>query len=140
MRNVIKQILVAVLLLLLSSNSLFANNNSHSLFENTVKKDKASVLLATHLSEHDFNFYSSNLPNQDEFIKKGVISDNDEEDVEQLSCKKIEPQTKSVVCHFKQQLILDFSLSQNSTFNYATIFFHSKTATSLYLLFEDFRI
>lgn len=140
MEKAFKYIGTMVLLLILSSTSLFANDVSHALLRNTLEENASNGFYAKNLSDNEYNFYTETLLFNNEFIKKGFISENGEEDVEHLEAKKIIPPLKLVSCHFKQQLVSIPFLSDKSTHKYSTIFFQSKTASSLYLLFEVFRI
>ena len=130
-----------VLLLILSSTSMFANDDaSHTLLRNNLHENAFDRFYPKNLSDNEYNFYTESLLCNDQFIKKGFISENDEEDVEHLEAKKIIPPSKSTSCHFKQQLAFVPCLLDKSTHTYSSIFFQSKTASSLYLLFEVFRI
>ena len=119
---------------------MFANEVSHALLRNTLEENASNGFYAKNLSDNEYNFYTESLLFNDQFIKKGFICENDEEDVEHLEAKKIIPPLKLVSCHFKQQLASIRCLSDKSIHKYSTIFFQSKTASSLYLLFEVFRI
>lgn len=140
MEKAFKYIGTMVLLLILSSTSLFANGVSHSLLRNTLEENASNGFYAKNLSNNNYNFYTETLLFNNQFIKKGFISENGEEDVEHLEAKKIIPPLKLASCHFKQQLASIPCLSDKSTHKYSTIFFQSRTASSLYLLFEVFRI
>ena len=140
MRKVFTPILVTMMLLILSSNSLFANSFSQSLLGMIAQKTALNSFYTPHLSQDDFNFYSTTFPIQEEYLTKCIISDNSEEDVEQLNSKKNIPLFKGVGCHFKQQLLSITTHIQSRASFCIPVFFQLKKYTSLYLLFEVFRI
>ena len=137
MKNVFQQILLALILLVLSSNTLLSNSFSIS---NTIGKSEFQDVLETHLSENTTNLDTATLPIQDQYAKKSIIIDSDEEDVDHLQYKKNIPQSSVFGYYLSQKTISFFSINKNRKLNYTPIFLHSKTATSLYLLFEVFRI
>ena len=142
MRHTFKEILLLVVLLFLSSTSLFANNFSSSLFK-TISTEKAvqNIHFSQIINDNLFNFYTASTPLIKEYTKKAVFNDNFEEDQEQLNCKKIDSKIKTIdCCHFKQQFTSIPSFPKNSSFPSTTVFFESKATTSLYLIFEVFRI
>lgn len=137
MKNVFQQILLAIILLVLSSTTLLSNSFSVS---NTTDKIGFQDIFETHLSENTTNLDTATLPIQDQYVKKSIIIDSNEEDVDQLQYKKNIPQTSVFGSYLNQQTISFSPIHQNRKLNYTTQFLHSKTATSLYLLFEVFRI
>jgi hypothetical protein len=140
MEKTFKYIGTTVLLLFLSITSLFANDVSHSLLRNTIKENALDKCQANDLLNNDYNFYTQSLPCNDQFIMKAFISENDEEEVEHLDAKKIISPSNFASCYIKQQLVSISSLSDKISPPYIPIFYQSKTASSLYLLFEVFRI
>ena len=140
MEKAFKYIGTMVLLLILSSTSLFARDVSHVLLRNTADEKAFDTFYAKNLSDSEYSFYTATPLSNEQFIKKGFISENDEEDVENADAKKTSAISKCASGHCKQQLDSIASLSEKCTPPYSPIFFQSKTASSLYLLFKVFRI
>lgn len=133
-----KHIITTATLLILSANMLFSNNLSNPVLISISNKADLKTYFITPLCTTEVNFYTQEVLLKDDYIKKAVVTDT-EEDVEHLNCKKNISQLKLISCHFKQQLP-SVSLSKNSAITFMPIFYLSKKATSLYLLFEVFRI
>lgn len=134
-----KHIVILVVLLFSGSNSLFSNN-LHPLPCEKLNHKTVYNFLDTNLSDDDFNFYSSSLLLIDVYLENGVISDTSEDDVQNSNFKKNLPPFKSVCFSLKQQVSFISSLPKSRIFSCFPVFFQSKTASSLYLIFEVFRI
>jgi hypothetical protein len=139
MVKIFRHSVILIILFLVSSNSLLSNTLYPSFLIPVAQKTEVKSFCKTQLHGTDANFYTEYFPLKDEFIKKGFISDN-EEDVEHLNSKKVFSQVKLTLCRFKHQLPSFSSLPENTKTSTIPIFFQSKTATSLYLLFEVFRL
>lgn len=97
---------------------------------------------ASGLSRNNYTFYTEN-----PFIKNHIITDSflfeieeEELDVKQLNSNKSSSTVKSFDSNFNQDFIKTTAPLQHKSCDYYFSFFKSKTATSLYLLFEVFRI
>ena len=139
MEKAFRHSIILFILFLSSSNSLLANTLHLSFLVPVAQKTVLKSFCETQIRSTDANFYAQNVLLKDEFIKKGFISDN-EEDVEHLNSKKVITPAKLMSCNFKHQLSSFSSLPENTRTSTTPIFFQSKTATSLYLLFEVFRL
>jgi len=140
MEKAFRHSIILFILFLASSNSLLANTLYPSFLVPVAQKTVLKSFCKTQLHDTDANFYAEYFLLKDEFIKKGFISDNEEEDVEHLNSKKVFTQAKLLPCHFKHQLPSFSALPENTRTANTPIFFQSKTASSLYLLFEVFRL
>ncbi len=137
MKKAIKHILFLCVLLLMSNNSLFANTLA------TIKpvssiQDKSSK---TNLQDFSFDIYNIITPTQDFNFGKNIVIDSEEEVSEvNLSNKQLE-KTAPYLSYYNTHSIDFLSDYTNSlVISFCKEFFYLPTYTSLYLIFEVFRI
>ena len=136
-----KNIFIAILLLLSSSSVLFAHNfskHAYSLEYHDIGNALPAVL---HLDLNFNQFSQKNAPLEKSFFIHDLFFDSSEEDAERLDkYDRNGAKYATSCCHFKQQLVFISVLTLSSGVSQSPTFFQSKTASSLYLLFEVFRI
>lgn len=139
MRKSIKHILSLCMLLLISNSALFAHTPAKSLIATLISiQDEATFSSKNQLSDS----FTVTIPTGESQIKKEIITDYEEEDSEIITGKK---QLKKTISY------ISFSNAQPTCFltnyNYNSLaksvckaFFYFPLYTSLYIIFEVFRI
>lgn len=135
-----KHIALLVIALLICCNSLLANVSTQAVSTAPFLAITAANFSNFQSSKAVENVYSKNNSSGDQFVKNEFLSENDEDDTERFSSKKISTLINVACSYHKQRLQLILPLPKSCTSALHPIFFQSKTASSLYLIFEVFRI
>lgn len=139
MRMRIKHILTLCLLLLISNNSMFAHTPAKSFISvQTSIQDEAVFTKNIQLSD----LTDITTPTKETEAKKEIITDYEEEDSEILSSKK---QLEKTISYIAFSSTLPPSFLTNYNYNslaksFCKAFFYLPSFTSLYIIFEVFRI
>ena len=140
MKEALKHIVIIVTALFIYSNSLYASVSTKALSNMPFLSIVDSNFNGFHSESQKENDYSNHNSSGSQFVKNEFISENEEDKTEESTTKKISSQT-NVLCFFhKLQLNISLPLAEGCTSAFYPTFFQSKTASSLYLIFEVFRI
>ena len=141
MKSAFKHLATVFLLFILSSSSIYASILTPK-FLDASSKFAVEHSAFSELSRDCYTFYTQN-----PLTKSYVVTDSflfeieeEEQDVRQLGGTRNIPCFKSFDSNFNQDFIKTTSSIKQKSCNFYFSFFKSKTATSLYLLFEVFRI
>lgn len=141
MKKAIRHIIPLCILLLFSNGSLFAQTLTAPFFATSISKtiplEKSSKTELEHLLE---NQLSINNPVKDFYRKKEVIVENEEEDSEIMTSKKMLEKTNSYVSFFNPQPTNFLSCYTNNSLAFSKEVSYLPSHQSLYIIFEVFRI
>ena len=141
MKKALRHIIPLCMLLLLSTGSLFAQTLTAPFFATSVNKnillEKPNRLIVQHLSESQFNITN---PVKELYSKKEIVVDNEEEDSEIFSYKKLLNKTVFYPSFFRQQIAESAILYFKKASDFPKNLSYLPLRNSLYLIFEVFRI
>ena len=136
MNEIIKHIIVVGFLLFLNNGQLFAHDFTSSAIQEQSFSNHAKV---SSLFESYNLLFTVKQPVKEDFKKGTLTIDNEEEEIETISSKKIVEKSKLIFSVFSQLSTKTFQNITISLSLFNDIISH-RSHNSLYLLFEVFRI
>ncbi|WP_432671175.1 hypothetical protein [Flavobacterium sp. SM2513] len=141
MEKPFKHIAFLLLAVFICCNALVANVStqaiSHTPFPTVAALHSSSLHSAC---DQESGYLQRNF-SENQFDKNEFLPENDEDETEHFATKKFSAQNDAACFYHKQQLQLILPLAKSCTSSAShPLFFQSKTASSLYLIFEVFRI
>ena len=140
MEKSFKHIAFLVIAVLICCNSLVANVAKQVKIDTPFHTVAAFHLQSLHSSIDKESGYSQNHPSVTPFLLDELLPENDEDETEHFATTKIPARNYVTSFYHQQQLQLNLPVAKSCTSALHPIFFQSKTASSLYLIFEVFRI
>lgn len=142
MKSAFKHLATVILLFILSSSSIYASIPTPKFLDAFSSKFAVEHSAFSELSRDCYTFYTQNPLTKSDIVTDSFLFEIEEEeqDVRQLNSNKSASSIKSLDSNFNQDFIKTTAPLKQKSVNYFSSFFKSKTATSLYLLFEVFRI
>lgn len=141
MEKAIKHIISLCILLLFGNGSLFAHTLASPFSATSISKsiplEKSNKTGLEHLLD---NQLSINNPIKDVYRKKEVLVENEEEDSEIITAKKVLEKTTYFTTFFNPQPTHFLSNYTNNSLAISKEIFHLPSYQSLYIIFEVFRI
>ncbi|MFL9830124.1 hypothetical protein ABS764_04595 [Flavobacterium sp. ST-87] len=141
MKKAIRHIILLCILLLSGNSPLFAQTLTAPLLATSVIKkiplDKPTRIASEHLFGNQFNLAN---PVKDLYSKKEIVVDNEEEDSEIISYKKLLNKSVSCSSFFRQQIAESTVSYLKKASDFPKNLFYFPLRNPLYIIFEVFRI